>query len=456
MDKQLLDRVEEAIRLIERGEDTFAGCVVRFGEAWQDIEAEVKIAVQLNQLGKIHRIASTSFDKSRVWGKISAEMEKPAVGNGAADSGPSLRLDSAKIMQFTHPDSKKTVILTRVAAVLLVFMLLSTVFLGVAEASEPGDWLYEAKLSLEQAKETFAFTPEDKAKHWLEFAADRMSEIEKAVAKQNYNGLDKAFAAYKPAVSKAVELGSAKIAQEVQSSLESQEKRLKMLKNKPVISADWQQEFTALQNYTRTQRQLVSTPVDPNVPPLLMATPTTAPILTATALPTLAPTTISTILQATAVPTAVPVEMATAVAVPTQSFTPAGLSQPTATDVPATAVPLLPTATSMPPSATPVPPTPMPKAAATAVPSTATPAPTSVPPTIPASLPTNPPVLPSATPVPPTATPVPPTATPVPPSNTQIPPTPTRTEKPGVPPRTPPGQDPTPPGVPPGPPKKFF
>jgi Domain of unknown function (DUF5667) len=198
LDKQRFDQVEEAVALIERGAETFASCAVRYGAAWSEIENAVEMSIQLRRLGRAHRETTRIFDKQLLWQKISAGMELPKPLNNAADSGTNLKLEHSKIIKFVdRPKSKKLVILTRVAAMLLIFSLLSSLFMGVAQASEPGDWLYDTKLVLDEAKGAVAFTNDDKAIHWLDFANNRLSEIERRANRQNYNGLAKAISAYK-------------------------------------------------------------------------------------------------------------------------------------------------------------------------------------------------------------------------------------------------------------------
>jgi hypothetical protein len=458
----LLDKpaelVEQALELIEQGAETFSSCAVRFGLAWQPIENEVAMALELSHAGKQHRLATQNFDKAKVWRKIQPQLEKPFAFNGAADSGSNPDLNVAKIIKFApaKPTLKRQIWM-RVAAVLLIFVLLSTTFVNVAQASEPGDWLYDTKLTFDQAGEITSFNQEDKAIHWLDFSGKRLGEIERRVSKVNYNGLDKAISAYKPAVARVIDFRTAKIAEKISVELNAQQMRLNQLVVTANLSAEWQIEFSNLAKYQQTQLARLnkaSINVSPNPTPTL----TPVPVATVTALPTATPATV-TLVPATAtvaptvtnVPTNPPTEtVQTPEPVPTSTGLPetvatVGQPQPSLPNT----VPPLPTATPVPvvvpPTAVPVP------ATAVPVPLTNTPLPATATPL----LPTNTPLPATATPVPPTAVPPTtapePTATPAPPTNTPLPPT---TKPDPGPPRTPPGKDPTPPGVPPGPPKK--
>lgn len=200
--------VDEAAQEMVKGVPS-ASLEQKYGpEVWSQIEPKVRLTASLKQAGNDFRqqVAQTSFDKAALFARLKPQLVQTDT-NVAADSSrdtthtdlslektaplvPALVPLENKVVplvatpartkneQVSNPWLKRLNWPARIAAVLLVALLLTTGFASAAEASGPGDALYGVKLTIDQFGEVFAFSIADKERAVVTFCSHRLQEMQ--------------------------------------------------------------------------------------------------------------------------------------------------------------------------------------------------------------------------------------------------------------------------------------
>ncbi len=395
-------KIEEALDLIGKGTETLESCARYYGREWADMRLAVETSLLLRETSREEKqLIEQSFDLEALWAKI-----QPGIGptvtltellplpTAAADSGSDSIWENEPLVK-TRIISLEAVrrerqarrnkwqgLLSRVAIILLGFTLFTTAFTGMAQASEPGDALYDSKLVIDHADEWFSFSEQGKAEARLAYADRRLSEIERAVQQGRYDNLDKTFASYKEAVGNAFSL---KDAANLATRLEGQQKRLNFLEQNSALPATLKTEVVQMVDTVEKLPAKTSNKPEFTATPEPVSTQAPAPTATAVATTTAAVSTSTATAVSTSTATAISTSTATAT-VPARTETakpelteaakpelteaakpePTEAAKPEPTDTPA----IEPTSTPVPlPTATP-----LPKPANTRPPATTVPA----------------------------------------------------------------------------------
>jgi hypothetical protein len=296
--------VDEIVEDLLKGELTLAESRTRYSEQWSDIGSSVEAAYELHSVTTLfNEHTAQIFDKEKLWERLQSQITPPANANNAnfaADSGSNL---PSNVVRFEARRRFRDGWMGKVAAAMIIVMLVSGLFVASAEASSPGDFLYPTKLEIERIPEWFAFDDTSRQRLRLEYADRRLNEVEKAVSAGRYEGLDKAINSWSVALADAERLGLP------EPQIVERRQRLQNLSDQKPLPPEVKKEIGRV------------------VVPANRATPTATPAPTATVAPTVTPAPTSAALpMVTAAPlptvTPAPTASATPTPVPTASATP--------------------------------------------------------------------------------------------------------------------------------------
>jgi len=369
LEKRSYNLTDEAIRLILQGEETVESCQIRYGNDWLVIGGPVKVALQLNELGVQERSELLILPKERVWQKLAVKLTAPdthPLQDGVADGGKIIPLPTNYLVRPTKANSKKkkgwqTAWLTKVAASLLIFVLVSSIFVGAAQASEPGDLLYDAKLGFDRWDEYLSFSNAAKADARQHFAAKRLDEIERAVRKGSYAGLDKTFSSYQQAIDDSLKFANDSQKPVIESEIKNNLVRLQTIELSANLPEKVKTELTNLASNDSQQLSINTQPVPVTTKVIATPTATEKPVIvhaTIAPTPTLDSPKVVQTTKETATPIAEPIPTVRPTSsLPTVAVTSAATTTfSTSTSQPPTQIttPVVVT-TTQPPTATPTP-----------------------------------------------------------------------------------------------------
>ncbi|HEX2910293.1 MAG TPA: DUF5667 domain-containing protein [Chloroflexia bacterium] len=179
MAKTTAELVDEALNLILSGQLHLEECPRFYEEEWPAMLGAVEVALQVNSVSHPAIVSQRPFkplDKTAGWNNLRSQIVKtqpvPPLTSLRAPQRPALRWSS--IFPRLSGTRLGRAALAGVAAIILAVTL--TFAVG---NSLPGDWLYRAKLGWEYIGEVTSLSPDDRAAAALNYANNRLNELEK-------------------------------------------------------------------------------------------------------------------------------------------------------------------------------------------------------------------------------------------------------------------------------------
>ncbi len=200
MAKTMVDLVEEAINLIEKGQLSLDHAPVHYGSEWDAIAPEVELALRINQAAHPPLISTRPFvalDKSAGWASLKTQLE--AARPVAVPTPVASKATKAIATGFNWQEWLRLLTGPRVRQVgsyALMTLVFFTTLTFVVNQAVPGDWLYRAKLGLDHIGEITSFSANDRALASLNYADRRLAEIENLANNGRPEQLSEAQAQY--------------------------------------------------------------------------------------------------------------------------------------------------------------------------------------------------------------------------------------------------------------------
>ena len=177
MKRDIIDVLDECAEAIINNEKTLEECLDAYKEERSALEPLLVSALRLREAATIE----PNFERKRA----ARERLLVAVEHKAWETGverqnmPQISKRSSKTSIWSRPFAK-------LGIVTLVFAMLSSGTIVMAKGSLPGTPLYPVKLAVEKARVGVAGSDEKKAALYLDFASERVDELE-ALEKDNKN-----------------------------------------------------------------------------------------------------------------------------------------------------------------------------------------------------------------------------------------------------------------------------
>jgi hypothetical protein len=239
------------------------------------MQGQVQVGLLLYQLSANHkRGALQNFDKEAVRAKLHNNLKQSIT--------QSLQNDKATLTPpAAYLPNRRTVappsgafswfglhqMTMRVAVLALLFVMVGAIFAWAIQASAPGDWLYGAKVSLEQAGSSFGRSPENKAAALFNYASHRLEEIEQAVEQHRFDSIDLAVLTYNGAIDEAIAASKNASTDWLRQQLVPQQNRLLVLQQATNLPAKTLNQITDLINHNQAILQKLLAAATPTAPP---------------------------------------------------------------------------------------------------------------------------------------------------------------------------------------------
>lgn len=180
MNDHIADILAEDLEAIERGEISLEEALVRHPENRDEVASLLRLAAAIQKLDSITPRPGFRYTaRARLLREISARQQSPRGG----------RLK--RVFQFSFP---RLILKPALSLAIVIIVLVATLSAGTAYAAQgalPGDSLYPVKITLEDAQ--LALAGEDtQASLYLQFADERLQEINSLVARGRYEDLSRA------------------------------------------------------------------------------------------------------------------------------------------------------------------------------------------------------------------------------------------------------------------------
>ncbi|MDP2211043.1 MAG: DUF5667 domain-containing protein [Candidatus Aquicultor sp.] len=177
MKRDIIDVLDECVEAIINNEKTLRECLDAYNEERSALEPLLVSALRLSEAATIE----PDYERKRAAReRLLAAVEHKAWETGVErQSVPATTRRGAKTPMPRRPFAK-------LGIVTLVFAMLSSGAIVMAKESLPGTPLYPVKLAVEKARIGVAGSDEKKAALYLDFAAERVDELE-ALEKDNKN-----------------------------------------------------------------------------------------------------------------------------------------------------------------------------------------------------------------------------------------------------------------------------
>ncbi len=322
MEKPTSQLVEEAVNAVKKGEISLETGASRFGAAWPKIKSEVGLILDLEEAGQNFKTQFSAPNLDKIWSGILPELtliqilpllDKAAASNPAQQSGTLSLLETEgtpapKVAPLkngaSHTPANVSFFknwsqpLSVAAAICLIALLSMGSLVGVASASEPGDFFYGTKLWLDGASQVVAFSPQDKVNATLSYCDHRSEEMERLVRNNRLEYIPLVAGDYQQNLRKIVTTGNTALTSNQDDLIKAQQTRLSQLTSQldqkpatnPANVSQTSQELAKLVqqlDVVRNQTQVKPTPT------LIAVTPSTGPTGTPSVSPAVSPTNLS-------------------------------------------------------------------------------------------------------------------------------------------------------------------
>ena len=309
--------VEEVYKEISSGRQELKDFAVNYyGKPWpEESYRSVQVALLLKESGEAHqqRVAvvfdsdsiKERFDQMRLaasnrttqevglpWQAGEVRAEAAAGASGSARVAPPLLVSLKRLESASTASRSKTRVgwrsllptrmkVFRIVAIMLLISCLAIPLARAVATSEPGDWLYGIKTSLDHAPEWLAFSPEEQAAQKLAYAERRLTEINHVLDSGSNRDISQAVQSYQETIDQTQQLElNTQQSEWVKAQLERFQQSLSKLLENRQLKSEIKTKIEGLyeQNQVRLRKQASSqaktSEVKRNLKPTAMPTPT--------------------------------------------------------------------------------------------------------------------------------------------------------------------------------------